>query len=175
MLSAKHERFLEELQIDLNATQAYIRAGYSPNGARQSASELLTNPDIKKRLQEINAERSKRTNIDADRVLIVWERLMGSTLGNYIETPEGEAPRIDITRANADAIYALNEIQIDVTASGDEILTTKTKIKLADRVKASEMVARHLGMFEKDNNRNITFPGALFKPVPVESDDDASA
>ena len=52
-ISRKQRVFLEEYLKDFNATQAYIRAGYSENGARQSASRLLSNADIKAELQRM--------------------------------------------------------------------------------------------------------------------------
>lgn len=79
-LSDKHEIFCQEYLIDLNATQAYIRAGYSPDGARHAASRLLTNDNIRARIDELMAERAKMVRIDAahvvERLKSVAERCM---------------------------------------------------------------------------------------------------
>ena len=68
-LTAKQEAFCEEYMIDLNATQAAIRAGYSEDTARSIACENLTKPDIEDRIAELKAERSTRTLVDADYVI----------------------------------------------------------------------------------------------------------
>ena len=68
-LSTKQRRFVEEYLVDLNGTQAAIRAGYSPRTARQIASENLSKPDIADAIAEAQAARSQRTQITADRVL----------------------------------------------------------------------------------------------------------
>lgn len=68
-LTAKQIRFVEEYLIDLNGTQAAIRAGYSPKAARQQAARLLTNAAIEDLISEKKNERSERTKIDADYVL----------------------------------------------------------------------------------------------------------
>ena len=68
-ITKKNEVFCEEYLIDLNATQAAIRAGYSPNAAGSIGSELLKKPEIRARIDQAMAERSKRTGINADRVL----------------------------------------------------------------------------------------------------------
>ncbi len=68
-LSPKQQRFVEEYLIDLNATQAAIRAGYSRNTARSIASELLTKPDIQEAIAEAKRERSEATKIDSEWVL----------------------------------------------------------------------------------------------------------
>lgn len=68
-LTAKQEAFCEEYMIDLNATQAAIRAGYSENTATVIGSENLSKPYIADRITELKAERSNRTLVDADYVI----------------------------------------------------------------------------------------------------------
>ncbi|ODN41223.1 terminase small subunit [Piscirickettsia litoralis] len=67
-LSPKKERFVEEYLIDLNATQAAIRAGYSEKGARQQAHKLLTKVDIKKEIAERTKKVNKKYAIDHDSI-----------------------------------------------------------------------------------------------------------
>ena len=54
----RHEKFVQGLLTGLNQTQAYIRAGYSERGAKQSAARLLNNPNVRSRLAELRAENS---------------------------------------------------------------------------------------------------------------------
>ena len=68
-LSPKQKRFVEEYLIDLNATQAAIRAGYSAKTAKQQASRLLTNVDVVAAVALAKKERSEKTKIDAEWVL----------------------------------------------------------------------------------------------------------
>lgn len=68
-LNAKQERFCQEYLIDLNATQAAIRAGYSQETARSIGHENLTKPDISDRIAELQAERAENLKIDASYVL----------------------------------------------------------------------------------------------------------
>ena len=68
-LTAKQSRFVDEYLIDLNATQAAIRAGYSEKTARQTAAENMTKPHIETAIQERMNRRSERTQVDADYVL----------------------------------------------------------------------------------------------------------
>lgn len=74
-LTEKQKRFCEEYLVDLNATQAAIRAGYKEKTARSSASENLTKPDIQQYLRELIDQRSERTGITADTVLLELERI----------------------------------------------------------------------------------------------------
>lgn len=69
VLTPKQRRFVEEYLIDLNATQAAIRAGYSARTARQIGEENLSKPDIASAIQTSMHERAKRTKVTADRVV----------------------------------------------------------------------------------------------------------
>lgn len=68
-LTEKQKRFCEEYLVDLNATQAALRAGYKGKTVRSTASENLAKPDIQKYLKQLMEERSERTEITADDVL----------------------------------------------------------------------------------------------------------
>jgi len=68
-LTPKQSRFIDEYLVDLNGTQAAIRAGYSPNSANEQASALLAKPNIRSLVDQLMAERAARTRIDADYVL----------------------------------------------------------------------------------------------------------
>jgi hypothetical protein len=68
-LTAKQERFVEEYLIDLNATQAAVRAGYSENTARQTGTENLSKPYIAEVIEAAITERSERTELTQDMVI----------------------------------------------------------------------------------------------------------
>ena len=68
-LKGKQARFVEEYLVDLNATQAAIRAGYSPKTARSQGNRLLTHVDIQAALSEAYMKRSERTELTQDWVL----------------------------------------------------------------------------------------------------------
>ena len=68
-LTPKQQRFVDEYLIDLNATQAAIRAGYSEKTARSIGQRLLTNVDIQKAIEEAQSKRAEQTQIDAAYVL----------------------------------------------------------------------------------------------------------
>lgn len=69
MLNARQQRFVDEYLIDLNATQAAIRAGYSAKTARQIGQENLTKPDIAKAIKEHQLKAQKRSETTLDDIL----------------------------------------------------------------------------------------------------------
>ncbi len=68
-LTARQERFVDEYLVDLNATQAAIRAGYSAKSAHVEGSRLLTNAKVAAAISAAKRERSEATKIDAEYVL----------------------------------------------------------------------------------------------------------
>jgi len=67
--NSRHERFCHEYIKDGNATQAYLRVGYSKNGARQSAQRLLTNADIQERIAELQHKSNEKCIIERDWII----------------------------------------------------------------------------------------------------------
>jgi len=82
-LEGKQDKFCEEYLIDLNATQAAIRAGYSEKTARQIGSQNLSKLDIQQAIAELKAVRSKRTKVTADEVVNTLADIMR---GNICDT-----------------------------------------------------------------------------------------
>ena len=68
-LTPKQEAFCREYMVDLNATQAAIRAGYSKKTANEQAARMLAKVNIKEQVQKLAEKQTKRTEIDADYVL----------------------------------------------------------------------------------------------------------
>lgn len=92
-LTDKQKRFCEEYVVDLNATQAAIRAKYSPKTAQEQSSRLLSNVMVKAEIARLQAERSQRTSVDADWVVVrlvkeAEDRSEGATQGGRIRALE---------------------------------------------------------------------------------------
>lgn len=68
-MNDKQKRFVQEYLVDMNATQAYIRAGYSANGADVSASRLLGNASVREAIEKGLAKQAERLRISAERNL----------------------------------------------------------------------------------------------------------
>lgn len=137
-LTELRKRFVEEYLKDLNATQAAIRAGYSAKTANEQAARLLANVSIQAEIQRRQKDRSKRTEITQDRVLQELASIGFAKGTDYASIADGcvEIKSTDtLTETQKAAITAIKE-----TKDGVEI-------KLADKVKALELIGKHLGMF----------------------------
>ena len=121
-LSAKQERFAREYLLDLNATQAAIRAGYSPKTAYSMGQRLLKNVEVQKAVQRAMDERSKRTEVDADYVLT-----------NLLEIVERCMQRAPVMHKGKQV----------VDEEGNDVWCFDGKVA----VRALELLGKHKGMF----------------------------
>ncbi len=158
-LTDKQEVFCEEYLIDLNATQAAIRAGYSENNAGKIGHQLLEKTRIKKEIQRLKKARSKRTQITADRVLKELARLGYSKITDYLEVVEKNVTvgrKKDGTpiteRKKVVEIKETSEMDPDKVPAISEIKETKhgISLKLHDKIKALHDMGKHLDMFTEN-------------------------
>jgi phage terminase small subunit len=157
-LTAKMIRFAEEYIVDLNATQAAIRAGYSERTAKSIGQENLTKPDLQEYIQNLMDERSKRTEITADMVLREYAKIGFSNITDYlkvsvrprpvtIETAEGSTTIMEDMQGVD--LFDTDTIDLEKMRAVAEIKQTRDGIalKLHDKKGALDSMARHLGMF----------------------------
>lgn len=155
----KQDLFVKEYLKDLNATQAYIRAGYvckNENVAAASAAKLLRNPKIQDKIQKEMKKREKRTEITQDRVL--------KEIADLAFTD-----RTDIVNFNNKRLVISNfdELTPSQRACISGVKETKFGIEVTfyNKEKALELLGRHLGMFTEklevkgDMNVNNPFGG----------------
>ena len=138
-MTDKQARFCEEYMIDLNATQAAIRAGYSPKTANEQAARLLVNVSVQDRLAQLQAEQSRRTGVSADRVVRELARIAFANASDLID-PETASVKLDASRDDLAAIQS-----VKVKTFGEDGL--EHEVKLADKLKALDLLGRHLGMY----------------------------
>lgn len=138
-MTKKQKLFVEEYLIDLNATQAAIRAGYSPGTANEQGARLLANVSISRAIAQQMADRSRRTGVNADRVVLELARIAFANAGDLIDA--GDATLKD--DASRDDLAAIQSIK--VKDMGD--MGIEREIRMADKIKALELLGRHLGMF----------------------------
>lgn len=118
-LTPKQKRFIDEYLIDLNATRAAIRAGYSEETAKEIGYENLTKPHIQEAIQQAQNKRSERCCITQDDVIAKLIELTNISMGKQpVIITENESSEIE-----------------------------KRIFKPQAAVRALELLGKHLGMF----------------------------
>ncbi|MBD8013878.1 terminase small subunit [Planococcus wigleyi] len=132
----KQQRFIDEYLVDLNATQAAIRAGYSERTASAQASRLLTNVNIRARIEELKKTRADRLNLDAYWVL---KRLMD----------------ISDRAMQAEPVMEWDHSEQQLVPSGEY------QFDSSGANRSTELIGKHLGMFKEtvkhEGEVNVTF------------------
>lgn len=149
LTNIKHERFCQEYLIDLNASQAYTRTGYRGKNRSARASELKAKPEVSARIEELIAERSARTGINQDRVIRELARIGFLDPAKLMDM--GTATILaDVTEDDCAAISS-----VKVKSGGD---WTEREVKFADKLKALELLGKHLGIFQDNVSINVEVP-----------------
>lgn len=161
-LSPKQQLFADEYLIDLNATQAAIRAGYSNKTADQQGSRMLKNVKVRAYIDKKMAERSRRTGISQDRVLQELAKIGFIIASDLIDPKDASV----LEGATDDDLAVIQSIKVKESWS-DKGASVEREIKLADKTRALEMLGRHLGMFNDRLDIN-----AAQKVVIVDDIDD---
>lgn len=154
----RREEFCQQYIIDFNGTRAAEVAGYSKRSARSQASDLLTNPNIQKRISGLLKNRSKRTQITQDMVLRELAILGFSDFKNYGKVgKDGSLEFYPISKRSGQQTRAIESMK--QSSKG-------TLLKLHGKVRPLELLGKHLGMFADTHNVNLTGGIKVLTAVP---------
>lgn len=147
-LTEKQRRFVEEYLIDLNATQAAIRAGYSVKTAAVIGAENLIKPNISNEISKAMAERSKRTGVTADRVIEELAKIGFINISDVVDLKTGKV----LSGAQKEDLACIQSVKVKETEFGKD-----REVKFYDKKSALELLGKHLGLFTDrvDINANV--------------------
>jgi phage terminase small subunit len=157
-LTPKQAKFVDEYLVDLNATQAAIRAGYSKRTADVIGILNLGKLSIANAIQERRDELKANTQMSQQWVLERYKRLVDYDLSDFFDDEGNLKPLSEIPPA---ALYAVtgfksvNSRVVNEKANGDvrKAYTLLQDLKLTDKKTALDSIGKHLGMFELDNSQ----------------------
>ena len=163
-LTDKQRRFCEEYIVDLNATQAAIRAEYSEKTAYSMGQRLLKKVEAQEYIKQLKEERAARTQIEADRVIYELSLIAFSNAADYAAvveremTVEVDGHHIKLLDDDGNPImYRTVEpvLTKDLTADQKRALAVIKKgrdgfeVRPYDKVRALELLGKHIGLFEE--------------------------
>ena len=158
-LTPKRLRFVEEYPVDFNASAAYKRAGYavkSDKVAQVEGHRLLVNPSVQAAIAVEMEKTAHRTHITQDMVLTGLANIAGLDLAEVI----GEDGRLvnihQMKEAVRRSLAGIETVEIMVGSGDDAVPAQIRKVKLADRVRALELLGKHLAMFT--DKVDVTLP-----------------
>ena len=149
-MTPKQKRFVDEYLTDLNATQAAIRAGYSPKTAAEIGAENLIKPKVQDVIARAMAERSKRTGVTQDRVVRELAKLAFVDVAELLDMSADDL----FNGTDRDNTAAVASVKTKRTAT-DEGAVVECEVKTYDKVRALELLGKHLNMFTE--RREVSF------------------
>lgn len=148
-LTPKQAAFVREYLIDLNATQAALRAGYSPKTAFRIGAENLQKPAIQSAIKAAMDARAERTEVDADKVLKTIERIAYADPRDLLDGTRLKSPE----EWPDDIAMAIAGFEMTTTKKGEGVVEHVTKVKWSDRRGYLDMLMKHTGKYERDNTQ----------------------
>lgn len=164
-LTPKQIRFVDEYLVDFNATQAAIRAGYKAKTAHVMGAENLRKPKIAEEIARRQKDLQRRTEVTQDRVVKELARIAFANIADYVHVETQTRTKDDGTETTYQ-IVMLSETE-DLSADQRAALAAVkqsvngVEIKLHDKIKALELLGRHIGMF----NDKLSLSGADGGPL----------
>ena len=148
MLTQKQKKFCNEYLLDLNATQAAIRAGYSSRRASEIGYQLLHKTTVQSVIQKLQKSLSEKTKVSAQRVVNEFAKI-AFTNAKSLYGKDGSP--LSITDLPDDVAAMVSEVKTRQIQGKDSPVIVETTYKLHSKVAALENLSKHLGLFEKDN------------------------
>ncbi len=139
-LTGKQRAFVREYIKDFNATQAAIRAGYSPRCAGTIGTENMQKPLIREALADIQASTEKQSILTYEQACEILTRKALGTVADY-RTPDGRIDEEALRTRNPEAVQALEMVQ----AGSEDAPALVTKFRLCDSIRAVELLAKLRG------------------------------
>jgi phage terminase small subunit len=143
-MTRRQQRFAEEYILDLNATKAAIRAGFSAATANRAGSRLLSNVEIQAEIARLQEERSRRIGLQADQVLEELAIIAFSDVNHYSVGDDGKI--IVDSNATFGATRAIKSKKYHVRVARNGTTLVEAGFQLWDKLKALELCMKHLGM-----------------------------
>jgi phage terminase small subunit len=159
-LTFKQRRFVAEYCIDLNATAAYIRAGYSArrHAAESAASRLLSNVEVQKAITQKQKKLTGKCDVTAEKVIREVSAVAFFDVRKLFNA-DGSLKSIDELDDRTAA--AISSIEVNEIKSGGAVAGQVRKIKAWDKNSAQERLCKHLGLFQEDNGQKPLGPNKI--------------
>lgn len=155
-MTPRQEQFVAEYLVDLNATQAAIRAGYSAKWAASNIDKVLKNTEIQNAIQSSLSKRSEKTAVTADMVLRELARIaFADTRSLYREDGSMKLPH----EMDDDTAAALAGVDTFEETSGGALAGYTRKVRRWEKTKALELLGKHLGMFPTGGRLELSLGG----------------
>lgn len=166
MMTPMKERFADEYLIDLNATQAAIRAGYSARTAYSQGQRLLKDVDVREVIERLKAERRERAKVTADEVLIGISGMFRADMTQVMRWGPDGVEVFDSDSLDAGARASVQSVKVRrqrmMRGSGEDAVPWEVEdieVRMVDRRGVADLLMRHFGLLTERVEHSGTIGG----------------
>lgn len=169
-LTPKQEAFCQEYLVDLNLTQAAIRAGYSRDTAHTTGWETIRKPEVAARIKQLREEAANGLNLTRERILQELSRIAFFDIRKIVTADGAVVPVVHMGDDEAAVISSIEVEEADIRDDAGEVMATGRikKIKLADKLNALNSLTRMMGYNAPDKVAMTDTEGKDVAPVRIE-------
>jgi len=166
-LTPRQLKFIDEYMIDLNATQAAIRAGYAKRSAHVMGVKTLEIPYVKAALKAAMAKQSARTHITADQVVKELAKVALSDIKDFVTIKDGNVQANSLDALQEGKSRVIKKLRarraVRFGSDGERIPEIEYEYELYDKIKSLELLARHLGIL--NDKKEISFGAGTIEKI----------
>lgn len=158
-LTKRQELFCREYILDMNGTQAAIRAGYKPDNAKVIACMMLQKPEVRFQVAKLQEKSFERLDLNAQRVLYELACIAFANAQDFTRIGEDGEPELDMSKMSREQWAAIAEYNEDSTGGqndGERRLIVRRKIKMLDKVGALGLLGKHFKLFTEKHEHGFS-------------------
>lgn len=151
VLTEKHRAAVNNYMKGMSKKDSLFHAGYTNSYSKTRAAAVFGRDDVKQEVARLQEAASKKSKVTTDWVVDRLRAIADSNLGDILEWDEAGVPKLDYSRMSDDMKYALGSVKLRNYKMGrgdDATPMTEMTVELQSKLKALELLARHLGLFD---------------------------
>lgn len=163
-LTDRQRAFVDEYLVDLNATAAAVRAGYSEKNAGKLGPRLLVTPKVRAAIDKRLLARQARVEVTQDRVIEELARIGFANMMDYVTVQSDGDAYVDLSKLTREQASAIAEVVVDEYTEGrgeDARDVKRVKVKLIDKRGALVDLGKHLGLFSQPQKHTVKHDGKV--------------
>lgn len=139
--------FVNEFVVHLDVSKAAMACGVKAVAAAQYGRAMMLKTHVQAAIKDALQRKAEARTITAEKVAAEIQRVAMATVGEFMEADGDDGVKVNIMSIMRPEAAAVSEVTTTTTHDRDGNAHTRTRVKLHDKLKALELLGRHLAMF----------------------------
>jgi phage terminase small subunit len=170
-ISDQYRVFIDEYTTHWSIKKAAIKAGYNPKWADTTGYAILQRPEVRAEVEKIIAQREEVNQVHRSMIIDQLTRIATADVKDFMTWNDDGTAFLDPSKVDGEIIAELNIDKSSFTSmDGEQTEKTKKKLKLHDKLKALELLGRHVGFFNDSVNLHMKANVTIVDDIGAPSD-----